>query len=256
MKMRKSKIINIVVPMAGEGQKFIQAGYTFPKPLIDINGKPMIQLVIENLRPSFAHRFILICKKEQYNKYSLHQVFQNATSGIYECIKLEAPTKGAACTVLTAVDFINNNSELIIANADQVLDARIDDFVKFARRNKLDGAIMTFRSSHPRWSYARADKSGDVTEVAEKRVISENATVGIYYFAKGSNFVEGATAMIAKDIRFNNEFYVCPVYNELILKGAKIKIWPIKEDQMHSLGTPEDLHGYLDYLARRGKRRK
>lgn len=246
----------MVVPMAGEGLKFIQAGYTFPKPLIDINGKPMIQIVIENLKPAFTHRFILICKKEHYNKYSLHQVFQNATSGVYDCIKLEAPTKGAACTVLTAVDFINNDSELIIANADQVLDVRIDDFVRFARRNKLDGAIMTFRSSHPRWSYARVDKSGDVTEVAEKRVISENATVGIYYFKKGSYFVEGAISMIAKDIRFNNEFYACPVYNELILKSAKIKIWPIKERQMHGLGTPEDLREYLDYLGKRRKKKE
>lgn len=245
----------MVVPMAGEGLKFIQAGYTFPKPLIDINGKPMVQLVVENLRPAFAHRFILICKKEHYNKYSLHQVFQNATSGVYECIKLEAPTKGAACTVLTAVDFINNASELIIANADQILDTRMDDFVRFARRNKLDGAIMTFRSSHPRWSYARVGKNGEVMEVAEKKVISEDATVGVYYFSKGSYFVEGAASMIAKDIRFNNEFYVCPVYNELILKGAKIKIWPIKEGQMHSLGTPEDLREYLDRLGR-GRRKK
>lgn len=255
--MKKSKIINMVVPMAGEGLKFIQAGYTFPKPLIDINGRPMIQLVVENLRPAFAHRFILICKKEHYNKYSLHQVFQNATSGVYECIKLEAPTKGAACTVLTAVDFINNDSELIIANADQILDVRIDGFVRFARRNKLDGAIMTFRSSHPRWSYARADKDGNVVEVAEKKVISENATVGIYYFREGSYFVEGAATMIAKDVRFNDEFYVCPVYNELILSGKKVKIWPIKGEQMHGLGTPEDLREYLDRLGgKRGRKKK
>lgn len=252
----KSKVLNIVVPMAGEGTKFKEAGYTFPKPLIDINGKPMAQLVTENLTPAFPHKFILICKKEHYDKYSLYQVFQNATNGAYECIKLEAPTQGAACTVLTAIDFINNDNELVVANADQILDVKIDDFVKFARKDKLDGAIMTFRSSHPRWSYARADKNGNVVEVAEKKVISDNATVGVYYFAKGRYFVEGATAMITKDIRFNNEFYVCPVYNELILTSKRIKIWKVEEKQMHSLGTPEDLRGYLDYLSRRKNKKK
>ncbi len=239
--------------MAGEALKFKEAGYTFPKPLIDINGKPMIQLVIENLKLTFPQKFVLICKKEHYDKYSLYQIFQNATLGVYECIKLEAPTKGAACTVLTAIDFINNDNELVIANGDQLFDVKIDKFVDFARKTKLDGAIMTFHSSHPRWSYARADSHGNVIEVAEKKVISENATTGVYYFKKGSDFVEAATAMIAKDIRFDDDFYVCPVYNELILKGAKVKIWPIKENQMHSLGTPEDLRGYLDYLSQKRK---
>lgn len=252
---KKKRMINIIVPLAGEGLKFIQAGYTFPKPLIDINGKPMIQVVIENLRPSSAHKFVLICKKEHYDKYSLHQIFQNATFGAYECIKLETPTRGAACTVLTAIDFINNNDELIIANADQLIDIKLDKFIEFARKNNSDGAIMTFRSSHPRWSYARTDKNGDVLEIAEKKVISENATVGIYYFKEGKYFVEGAFSMIEKEIMFNNEFYACPVYNESILSGKKVKIWSIKENQMHSLGTPEDLHSYLDYLSRKGRKK-
>lgn len=254
--MKKTKILNIVVAIAGEGVKFKEAGYTFPKPLIDINGKPMIQLVIENLKPTLAHRFILICKKDHYDKYSLHGVFRNATGGVYECIKLESATKGAACTVLTAIDFINNDNELIVANGDQLLDVKLDKFLGFARKLKLDGAIITFHSSHPRWSYARVGRKGDVVEVAEKKVISENATVGVYYFRKGSDFVKGATSMIEKDIRFDNEFYVCPVYNELILVGKKVKIWPIKESQMHSLGTPEDLRGYQDSLRQKRKKKK
>lgn len=253
--MRKSKKLNIVVPIAGEGAKFVQAGYTFPKPLIDINGKPMVQLVIQNLKPSLPHQFVIICKKEHYDMYSLHQVFQIATSGSYQCVKLSAPTPGAACAVLTAVDFINNDDELIIANGDQLIDVTLDKFIGFARRNKVDGAIITFPSSHPRWSYARVDKGGNILEVAEKKVISENATAGVYYFKHGRDFVEGAVSMIAKDIRFNGQFYVCPVYNELILKGKKIKIWPIRETQMHSFGTPEDLRHYLDF-ADKGRRNK
>lgn len=239
------KSINIVVPLSGSGTSFQNAGYTFPKPLIDINGKPMIQLVIENLKPKTKHKFILICKKEHFDKYSLNQIFDNAAKGNFKSIQLNVPTQGAACTVLTAVDLINNDDELIVANADQIVDIDINKFISFARKSKADGVILTFTSQHPRWSYARIDKNGNVLETAEKKVISNHATSGIYYFRMGKLFVEGATSMISKDIRFNNDFFVCPVYNELILAEKKILIWEIKQSQMHGLGTPEDLNRYL-----------
>lgn len=230
--------------MSGAGTSFIQAGYTFPKPLIDINGKPMIQLVIENLTPKENHKFILIYKKE-YDKYSLHQIFNNATKGNFVSIPLVTSAQGAACSVLNAVDYIDNDGELIIANADQVIDADINKFIQFARESKADGVIMTFNSHHPRWSYARIDKSGNVLEVAEKKVISDQATTGIYYFKKGSDFVKAAFSMIEKNIRFNNDFYVCPTFNEMILSGKNVISWEIKQSQMHGLGTPEDLNRYL-----------
>lgn len=245
--------INIVMPLSGEGTSFKNAGYTFPKPLIDINGKPMVQLVIENIKPRFKHKFILICKSEHYGKYSLAQIFDNATSGNFEVIQVFAPTRGAACTVLIAVDLINNEDELIIANGDQVIDANINQFIRFARKSKADGVILTFPSQHPKWSYAGTNKFGVVLEVAEKKVISNHATSGIYYFRKGKFFVEGAFSMILKDIRFNNDFYVCPVYNELILAGKKIIIWEIKQSQMHGLGTPEDLNRYLSIANKKNK---
>lgn len=237
------KGINIVIPMSGAGTSFIQAGYTFPKPLIDINGKPMIQIVIENLTPKIEHNFIFVYKKE-YDKYSLHQIFNNTARG-FRAIPLIAPTQGALCSVLNAVDYINNDQELIVANADQLIDIAIDDFINFARASYADGVIMTFNSQHPRWSYARVDKTGNVLEVAEKKVISDQATVGIYYFKKGSSFVKASFSMIEKNIRFNNDFYVCPVFNEMVLSGKKIINWEIKQSQMHGLGTPEDLNRYL-----------
>ena len=246
--MKDKKSINIVIPAAGGGKSFITAGYTFPKPLIDIKGKPMVQLVIENLKPKMDHKFVLICQKEHFDKYSLNQVFHNSTKSNFECIQLYASTQGAACTVLTAVDYINNDSDLIIANADQVIDVNINKFIKYARASKADGVIMTFPSLHPRWSYTRVGKKNGVLEVAEKKVISDKATVGIYYFKKGSDFVTAALSMIHKNIRFNNDFYVCPVYNELILDGKKVIIYDIKQEHMHSLGTPEDLNTYLSYL--------
>ena len=239
--------------MSGAGSSFIAAGYTFPKPLIDINGEPMVQLVIENLTPKLDHKFILISKKEQYDKFSLHQIFSNATKGNFISIPLSGPTQGALCSVLNAVDYINSDEELIIANADQVIEADIDEFIEFARKSKMDGVIMTFNSHHPRWSYARVDREGNVLEVAEKKVISDQATVGIYYFKKGSDFVKAAFSMIEKNIRFNNDFYVCPVFNEMILEGKSIINWEIKQSQMHGLGTPEDLNKYLNIVDKRVK---
>ncbi len=239
--------------MSGGGNSFIQAGYTFPKPLIDIKGEPMIQLVIENLTPKTEHKFILISKKEQYDKYSLHQIFNNATKGNFISIPLSLPTQGAACSALNAVDYINNEQELIIANADQIIDADINKFIKFARQSKADGVIITFKSHHPRWSYARTDKAGNVLEVAEKKVISDHATAGIYYFKTGSAFVKSAFSMIAKNIRFNNDFYICPIFNELILAGRKVVTWEIRQSQMHGLGTPEDLNNFLNIKPQKAK---
>lgn len=250
------KILNIVIPLAGAGLSFQKAGYSFPKPLIDIEGKPMIQAVIENLKSRLRHKFILICQEEHYQKFGLYQIFSNSTGDNYECIRISNSTKGAVCTVLTAIDLINNDDEIVIANADQLIDVGIDDFVKFARRSKLDGAIMTFSSSHPRWSYVLADKSRKALQLAEKRVISDNATVGVYYFRTGNIFVEGASTMIEKDIRVYDEFYVSPVYNELIIAGKNVAIYPIEKNQMHSLGTPEDLREYLDWKISRRKKKK
>ncbi len=240
------KTLNIVIPMAGEGSRFKNAGYTFPKPLINVNEKPMIQIIIENLKPKCKYKFIFICQKEHYKKYSLNEIFNNLVGQEnYECIQIDTITQGAACTVLLASEFINNTNDLIIANSDQYVDIDINDYIKFSRNSKIDGTIMTFEASHPKWSYARIDKDKNIIEVAEKKVISNNATVGIYYFKEGKTFVESAQSMIEKDIRVNNEFYVCPVFNETILAGKKNKIWNINKEKMHGLGTPEDLNAFL-----------
>ncbi|MDP3043077.1 MAG: glycosyltransferase family 2 protein [bacterium] len=239
-------MLNIVIPMAGEGSRFKNAGYTFPKPLIDVNGKPMIQIIIENLKPQCKHKFVFICQKEHYKKYSLNEIFNNLVGREnYECIQLSALTQGAACTVMTASEFINNKNDLLIANSDQYVDIDINNFIDFSRKSNADGTIMTFEASHPKWSYARIDKDENIIEVAEKKVISNHATVGIYYIKEGRTFIEATHTMIEKDIRVNNEFYVCPVYNETILAGKKFKIWNINKNKMHGLGTPEDLNAFL-----------
>lgn len=235
--------------MAGRGSRFADAGYAFPKPLIDVQGKTMIEVVINNLKPTVPHHFIFICQREHYEKYDLNNIFRNAVGGNnFEVVQIDGITAGAACTVLCAKQYINNDDDLLIANSDQFLEFKIDDFINEARTDGTDGLIMTFNASHPKWSYARTDKQGNVIEVAEKRLISDHATTGVYYFKNGGNFVAGAEAMIKKNCHYNGEFYVCPVYNELILGGAKIKISNIDANIMHGLGTPEDLNTFLEKL--------
>lgn len=248
MTKSEKKRVNIVIPMAGSGNSFFQAGYSFPKPLIDVDGKPMIQAVSENLKPKVPYRFIFVCKKEDYEKFSLLEIFERSVGKNFEVIQLTSPTGGAACTVLTATDYINNEEELIVANADQVVDININKFIKEARKLKADGTIMTFKATHPKWSFVRIDKNKNVLEIVEKKVISDHATVGIYYFKHGKDFVEAAVSMIEKDIKFNGSFYASLVYNEMIMGGKKIKSWSIKPHAMHSMATPEDLMRYIIYL--------
>jgi NDP-sugar pyrophosphorylase family protein len=241
-------MLNIVIPMAGRGSRFKDAGYVFPKPLIDVKGKPMIEIVIKNLKPKCDHRFVFICQREHVEKYDLYNILKNATGGNFEIVQIDGITEGAACTVLAGIQYINNNDELLIANSDQFIDFDINEFLAEAREGAKDGLIMTFEASHPKWSYARVDSNGMVLETAEKKVISPNATVGIYWYRRGKDFVEAAQSMIKKNVRSNNEFYVCPTYNEMILVGKKTYIYPIDVEKMHGLGTPEDLETFIRKL--------
>jgi NDP-sugar pyrophosphorylase family protein len=234
--------MNVIIPMAGRGKRFEDAGYSFPKPLIDVNGKPMIQIIIENLNLTAKH--IFICQKEHVEKFAIHDLM-NLLKPNSEIISIDKITQGAAETVLLAKDLINNDDELIIANSDQWIDWNNQHFLSFMRKKEADGGIVTFISTHPKWSYVKInDKDGIVEEVAEKRPISNIATVGIYYYKHGKDFVKAAEQMFKKNIRTNNEFYVAPVFNEMIAIGKKIYIYPVAE--MKGLGTPEDLHQFLN----------
>lgn len=236
--------INIVIPMAGEGSRFIKAGYDAPKPFIDVGGKPMIERVLENLRIE-GSRFILIARSSHLDqeKDSVERLKReyNATF-----LTVDRLTEGAACTILFAVRLINNDEPLLLANSDQLVDFAIKDFIDDAVKRNLDGSILTFYATHEKWSYAKTNKEGFVTEVREKKPISIHATVGIYYFKKGNEFVNSAVSMIARNDRVNNEFYTAPAYNYAIRGGARVGIYEIKGEHMHGLGTPEDLKEYLE----------
>ena len=236
----KSNQMNVLIPMAGLGSRFQQAGYSFPKPLIDVRNKPMIQMVVENL--NIECRFIYIVQRSHYDRYNLNYLLQLISPNC-EIIILDEVTEGAACTTLLAKKFIDDSSPLLIANSDQFIEWDSNDFYYNTTEN-IDGSILTFKSSHPKWSFVKTDQVGNVTEVAEKKPISDMATVGIYFWKRGSDYVKYAEQMIEKNIRVNNEFYVAPVYNEAINDGLKIKTYNI--EKMWGLGTPEDLNYFLE----------
>ena len=232
--------------MAGAGSRFNVAGYTDPKPLIPVHGKPMIKLVIENLTPIQQHRFIFICQSAHVAKYGLRE---KLTAWALGCVVIEINgiTEGAACTVLTAKSFIDNDSPLMIANSDQFVDMDVNQYLGIFDNTSIDGLIMTMRASDPKWSFVGLDRARNVTRVVEKEVISDEATVGIYNFRQGRSFVSAAETMIANNERVNGEFYVAPVYNRLIESGHKISICNVGAEGagMFGLGTPADLEFFL-----------
>ncbi len=232
--------MNVLIPMAGAGSRFQQAGYSFPKPLIDVKGKPMIQTVVENL--NIDANYIFVVQKEHREKYNLDALL-NLISLNSKIIEVDGITEGAACTTLLAKDLINNENPLLMANSDQFVEWDSNEFMYKMIEQNVDAGILTFKSTHPKWSFVKTDDLGYVTEVAEKNPISNIATVGIYYWKKGCDYIKHAEQMINKNIRVNNEFYVCPVFNEAIQNGKKIKTYNI--EKMWGLGTPEDLENFV-----------
>ncbi len=241
-------MLNIVVPMAGRGSRFANAGFALPKPLIPVHGTiPMIRLVIENLRPKdTAHRFLFLCLQEHLDTYDVGTKLTEWAGVNTEIIPVNAVTEGAACTVLLAKEFIDSADPLMIANSDQWVDLDINDYLLAMERENADGLIMTMWADHPKWSYVRLDAGNVITEVVEKQVVSNEATVGIYNFRHGSDFVHAAETMIAKDLRVNNEFYVAPAYNELLADGKTLVYYNVGKEYegMYGLGIPEDLAAF------------
>ena len=238
-------MINIVIPMAGAGSRFSQAGYQKPKPFIDVNGKPMIVRVLENLAFPQA-RYILVARKEHLDAdVSLVKYIENNFNAVF--IPIDKLTEGTACTILYAHKYINNEQPLLIANSDQIVDMSIADFITDCQKRELDGSILTFIDTQrdPKWSFVKLNSHQLVTQVQEKKAISDVASVGIYLYRYGHDFVNAAIEMLIERDRVNNEYYTCPTYNYAIKAGKKIGIFNIAFERMHGIGTPEDLNSYL-----------
>lgn len=252
---KSEEAVNIVIPAAGEGSRFAAAGYAVPKPFIDVLGKPMITKVIDNVAVRNA-RFTLLLRQDHLDQFAgIAGKGKLANATIVPVARL---TEGTACTLLLARSHFDTDQPMLVANSDQLVDFSCQDFIDDARQRDLDGSILVFRDEtrDPKWSFAALDEEGYVTEVAEKRPISDLATVGIYLFMNGTAFVRAAADMLASNDRVNGEFYTCPVYNYMIRNGAKIGIYEVPRSAMSGLGTPDDLDEYLQRVAGPGVQSK
>ncbi len=241
-------MLNIVIPMAGAGSRFMEAGYKIPKPLIPVNGTPMIQIVVKNLTPAVRHRFIFVCQQAHLELYNLANTLSQYAPGCV-VVTVDGLTEGAACTVLAARALINSpDHELMIANSDQWVDVDVNNYLQCMEVAGYDAFMMTMKADDPKWSYVGFNEFGLVERVVEKQVISNEATVGIYNFRRGSDFVECAESMISKNLRTNGEFYVAPVFNALIHRGKSIGVFNVGRvgNGMYGLGTPSDLKLFLE----------
>ena len=229
--------------MAGNGTRFSQAGYKDIKPLIPIKGKPMVEHVVNCV--GIEGNWIFVVQKEHREKYNLDDILHGIRPDCKIVDTGSGVTEGAACSVLLAKEFIDPDAPLIIINSDNIIDWDTSYYFHMLISD-VDGLIPCFKDSNPKWSFAKIENT-KVVEVAEKNPISDNATAGIYIWKKGIDFVNSAEQMIEKNIRVNNEFYICPVFNETIGFGKTIKICLV--DSMHGVGTPEDLEKYLTLIT-------
>jgi len=238
-------MINILMPMAGKSKFFDIPGYPFPIPLIEIEGNPMIELVINNFNSiEKKKKFIFVVNGDECNKYRLDNVLKLLTDDRCEIIKLSGETKGAACSALMAIEHINNDEELIIANSDQVIEEDLDRILNIFRKKNADAAVICFESVHPRWSYVQLDKNNRIVEAAEKRPISKNAIAGMYYFKHGKYFIEAAMESIRKDASVDGLYYIAPTLNELVLKSKKLEIYRIENEKYHTFYLPQKIEDY------------
>ncbi len=247
-KNKVKEYINIVIPAAGKGTRFSKNGWKSPKPFIDLNGKPMLQHVIDNLEIEKSN-FHIILQSEHINNTNSN--FSSRKANNINLVPIDFLTSGTACTVLHVRELIENNSPLLIANSDQIVDFDCNLFVSDAIERDLDGSILVFKDikKDPKWSFVKLNSTNQFAEeVAEKKPISELATVGIYFFKSGIDFIEATLEMIKHDDRVNNEFYTCPVYNYLIKRNKKIGVFEIDINEMHGVGTPEDFLKYNELM--------
>jgi len=239
-------MINILLPLVGKSTFFDSPQYRFPKPLIEITGKPMIQLAVDNLGTIDDEKhFIFVIAKGDCVKYHLDDVLQLLSDSHAEIIKLDGQTRGAACSALMAIDHVNNDIPLIISNADQIFDEDLNKVIRHFRKENADAGVICFESVHPRWSYVRLDEKGLVIETAEKRPLSKHAIAGFYYFKKGKDFVEAAMRSIYKDARVDDKFYTAPVLNELVLDNKKVLIFQVDNAKYHTFYSPQKIAEYV-----------
>ena len=243
-------MINIVVPMAGNGSRFVKTGQIIPKPLIEVlHGKRMIEYVIDYATLPEPHRFIFVCLEDHHRAHDFHRFLKQSTNN-YELIVSKNVTSGPAVTALLAKELVDDSSELIIAYCDGFYTSGSGSFLRHSRERRADGALITYPSESPMDGYAEINGDGRVLRTAEKEIISTTAAAGFYYFREGRDFVAAAREMMSRRSDRCTELFICPLYNELIRRGKIVVSVSIDRDQKIEMGTPEDLARSRHWLMR------
>lgn len=231
-------MLKIIIPLAGTSDLFIEAGYNYPKPLIEINGKTMIEWVLDNpIKIKRQYQFIFILKEEDVARFHLDNTLKLICPNC-EIVKLKKSTKGGLCSTLMAIDKLNADDSLLILNGDQILDIDFNQVDQFWIDEKIAAGIITFNSVHPRWSYARLEDNL-VVQTAEKNPISNEAIAGYYYFENAKIFFDAAFKTIKNNVQLDGMFYISPVLNQLILENHKVKNFKIENEKFHSFYSPK-----------------
>ena len=235
-------MLNILIPLGTTSKFFEGTAYPYPKPLIEISGKPIIQRVIENLSQIMEEkRFIFILREEDCLHHHLDSTVRLLAGEDAVIIKIQRETKGAVCSALLAIDIIANENPLIIANGDQLFDVNLNEYLVRFKAEKADAGCLYFESVHPRWSFVRVDEKDNIIETAEKNPISKKAIAGFFYFSHGRNFVEPAFRMIRKDAHVNGQFFIAPVLNELVLENKCLRAFSIPTESFHTFYSPQKI---------------
>ncbi|WP_017258039.1 glycosyltransferase family 2 protein [Pedobacter arcticus] len=236
-------MLKIIIPLAGSSELFSKAGYFYPKPLIEVLGKPMIEMVLENpLSLKKDIQFIFIIKEEDAAKFHLDSTLK-ILSPQSKIIKLSHDTKGGLCSVLMAIDDIHENDEVLILNGDQLIDENLKIIYGYWLTNSAEAGLVSFKSVHPRWAYARIE-GGVVVQTAEKNPISNHALAGVYYFKKAATFFKAAFSAIKNGVQLDGMYYISPVINEYVLNSQKVVTYTIESNQYHLFYSPQVLQDY------------
>ena len=240
--------MRIVVPLAGSDESFKRNGYAYAKPVIEIDGRPLVEHAFDRLRPLGEQgRFVFVVRRDDDNRYFLRDMLHLLDPNSL-VVRTVGASAGAACTVLLAIEHIEPDQELIISNGDQLLEFDVMAAVEDFRKRELDGGTVVFDSVHPRWSFVKTDDSGVIIEAAEKRPISRDATAGFYWFKRGQDFVDAAQRMIKKAASVNGSYFVCPAFNEMVLTQKRLGTYRIEREQYVSLASPQAVEEYEQRL--------
>ena len=244
--------MNIIIPIAGADKTSGETEYI--KSLQEIERKTVLQYVFESLQSVVAEHYIVVLRKADADRYHLDNIARLLRSGT-EILIAENETMGAACTCMLAVDKIEMDEPLLITGSDQILLEPPEHILADFQRRNLDGGVAIFDDVHPRWSYVKLDMNDHVIEAAEKRPISRNAVAGFYYYKKARFFFEAAMEMIRKNASVNEQFFICPAFNEMILKQQTIGVYRILKEQYYNFSHTSGMKAYEAYLTeQKGKR--